>query len=602
MWHKVIWMIFVGFSSIRMAVGQTVEQIRQDTDTFLFGEGWGETLKIADNAALAGLISKISVSVRNDFTSIEKEKTEGGEFVSETSYNSIINTYSQSTLTNTERIILKNEPNAHVFRYIRKSEINRIFEGRKNKILELTAIAETADEEEQVGDALRYYYWAYVLLTSMRYPNELEYEDLNGNKRLLATWIPFQIERILGDISIEYIGRNENDENIAELRFSYKNKPARTLGYTYFDGVDWSTVYSAKDGLGIIELRSHSPESIQLKVEYEHYGESMIDSEVNEVLKSVKGRIFKKAYFHVDVKKEAVCRKDSLKVGDTGVKNGNEIAGSLMDTSDLRPIVTKVADAIISKAYRNVEDCFTKEGYEIFEKLIKYGRASLIDMSALTFLNMGDESYCRNLMMSFAFDGNEHKFMENVTLTFDGNRKISNITFGLDKQAITDIMNKEAWGDMSKIQLINFLENYKTAYALKRIDYISSIFSDEALIVTGRIVKRAVMEGEKVLGENRHIEFIRQNKQEYIKRLGQVFLRNEFVNIKFANTDLTKMGKSGELYGIQIRQDYYSTYYGDSGYLFLMVDLNKPEEPIIHVRTWQPERDPEFGVIGAGHF
>lgn len=62
------------------------------------------------------------------------------------------------------------------------------------------------------------------------------------------------------------------------------------------------------------------------------------------------------------------------------------------------------------------------------------------------------------------------------------------------------------------------------------------------------------------------------------------------------------MGKSGELYGIQIRQDYFSTYYGDSGYLFLMVDLNNPEEPIIHVRTWQPERDPNFGIISAGHF
>ena len=45
------------------------------------------------------------------------------------------------------------------------------------------------------------------------------------------------------------------------------------------------------------------------------------------------------------------------------------------------------------------------------------------------------------------------------------------------REAIADIMNKEAWGNMAKIQLISFLENYKTAYALKRIDYISNIFN-----------------------------------------------------------------------------------------------------------------------------
>lgn len=598
---KIVLVVVACFSMIQIVSGQTVEQIRQDKDTYLFSEGWGETLKAADDAALVGLISKISISVRNDFTSVEIEKTEGNEFISETSYNSIINTYSQSTLTNTERIIIKNEPNAHVFRYIRKSEINRIFEGRKNKILELISIAETADKNEQVGDALRYYYWAYVLLTSMRYPNEMDYENFDGDKKLLTAWLPFQIEHILNNISIEYKGENCYNKNNIELTFKYKDKPIRNLDYTYFDGVDWSSVYSATDGIGIVELRPHSPEIIQLKVEYEYYGESMIDSEVHEVLKNVKGKIFKRAYRLIDMGKETMLSennplaiKDSINV----TFSKDSIDGSLV----LQPIVAKVANAILSKQYQDVKDCFTQDGFQIFEKLIKYGKASLIDQSNLVYLNYGSESYCRNLMMNFAFEGNNRKFIENVTLTFDSQCKISNITFGLDQQAIADIMNKEAWGNMAKIQLINFLENYKTAYALKRIDYISNIFSDDALIITGRVVKRKLLEGENKIGEAKHVEFIRQNKQEYIKRLSQVFLRNDFVNIKFANTDLTKMGKSGELYGIQIRQDYFSTYYGDSGYLFLMVDLNNPEEPIIHVRTWQPERDPNFGIISAGHF
>ena len=600
--HKIILTLFI-CCVYQWGMAQSIEEIRQKTDEYMYGEGWGETLKIADNAALASLISKISVTVRNDFTSVELEKTEGKNFVSETSYNSIIKTYSQSTLTNTERIILKNEPDAHVFRYIKKSEINRIFEGRKNKIYELTSIAETADEQDQVGDAIRYYYWAYVLLSSMRYPNELVYEDATGSKQLLITWLPFKIESILSGISVEYKGRSLADENVVELKFSYKGKPVRSLEYTCFDGVDWSNIYGAKDGVGIIELRPHSPEKIQLKYEYEYYGESMVDSEVNEVLNSVQGKIFKKAYTFVDVSKDvSVALSDSISKNEVNFSKSIIQEDTIKIVHTLQGVMNKVVDTITTKQYQDIKEYFTEEGYQIFEKLLKYGKAYLVDKSNVVFTSIGDESYCRNLMMSFTFGGRKQKFLENVTFTFDKDKKISNVTFGLDQQAISDIMGKEAWDNMSKIQLINFLENYRTAYALKRIDYISNVFSDDALIVTGRVVKRMAMENEKVLGENRYVEFIRQNKQDYIKRLAHVFSQNEYVNVKFANTDLTKMGRSGELYGIQLRQDYYSTYYGDSGYLFLMVDLNNPERPIIHVRTWQPERDPNFGIIGPGHF
>ena len=42
--------------------------------------------------------------------------------------------------------------------------------------------------------------------------------------------------------------------------------------------------------------------------------------------------------------------------------------------------------------------------------------------------------------------------------------------------------------------------------------------------------------------------------------------------------------------------------YGDEGYLYIQVDLNDRKEPIIKVRTWQPEPDPEVGLFGLGNF
>ena len=102
--------------------------------------------------------------------------------------------------------------------------------------------------------------------------------------------------------------------------------------------------------------------------------------------------------------------------------------------------------------------------------------------------------------------------------------------------------------------------------------------------------------------DNKVIKFTRQSKQEYIRNLEHCFKGNEYINIRFANNDIIKSGKGGETYGIQIKQDYYSSTYGDTGYLFLMIDVNDPDNPIIKVRTWQPERDPNFGIIGISDF
>ena len=58
----------------------------------------------------------------------------------------------------------------------------------------------------------------------------------------------------------------------------------------------------------------------------------------------------------------------------------------------------------------------------------------------------------------------------------------------------------------------------------------------------------------------------------------------------------------GELFSIQIAQDYCSSSYADQGYLFLMVDATNHDTPQIKIRTWQPEKDPELGFYGPGHF
>jgi hypothetical protein len=98
------------------------------------------------------------------------------------------------------------------------------------------------------------------------------------------------------------------------------------------------------------------------------------------------------------------------------------------------------------------------------------------------------------------------------------------------------------------------------------------------------------------------VKLTKYSKTQYIQHIGTVFRSNEYVNLKFTDVSVKKAGVGGEIYGIQLNQDYFSTSYGDTGYLFLMVDLNNPEMPVIHVRTWQPEKDPDFGLYDISHF
>ena len=100
-----------------------------------------------------------------------------------------------------------------------------------------------------------------------------------------------------------------------------------------------------------------------------------------------------------------------------------------------------------------------------------------------------------------------------------------------------------------------------------------------------------------------HVKYTRQTKEQYMKNLKRCFDSNEYINIRFAD-NIVRKSKSPNIYGIQIKQDYYSSSYGDTGYLFLLIDFKDPEAPLIHVRTWQPDNDPNVkdGRIGIADF
>lgn len=603
------------------AFAQSWESVKKDP-SFLYGEGFGVTVAEADQLALKDLISKISVQVTSNTTTEMSETVTNGQLSNQESFGLIMETYSQATLTNTERLIITNEPDAHVGRWIKRSEIERIFENRKTRINSMMEAALRAESKGKIDDALRNYYWGLLLTRSLQYPNEAFYEH-EGKKFLLMTWIPEQMNAIFDEVEVKTIKTSDNGD--VELSFFYKDKPINSIDYTYFDGRDWSNIYSAQDGLGTLEMTSGDVRDVyQLKFEYEYRGQAHIDKELESVMGILKSLPMRSAYKNVSAKVSKVNplmasasasqAVDASQSGSTTNADLNSFSSvptaiykmpkELEDDTKHREILTTIVSAFRSGAKESIASYFTTTGWDVCQRLLLYGSAKVVGEPDFQFYRLGSEVIGRGLQMSFSFKTGVRKaFVQDVVFTFNAENKIDNVSFGLGQTANDDILGNGYWPEEVRMAIMQFLENYQTAYALKRLDYIESVFDEDAVIITGSLVPRkTITDGGDYVLTDKVVKYSRYNKQSYLRYLKQSFASKEYINLRFANNDVRKLSKGGELYAIQIYQEYYSSNYGDKGYLFLMVDLNNPDQPVIKVRTWQPDKDPEFGVYGPEHF
>ena len=568
-----------------------VARIKADDD-YIWGEGRGDTDAKATQSALNDLISKISVTVQSE-TSLDMQQINDGDKIdSKTAMEAVIKTYAAGSLTNTKSIIVTHEPNAYVFRYMEKDELEKIFEEREDRIISYVYTAQNAEREGRIDDALRNYYWGFCLLKSLQHPNKVKIEQ-DGVKHTLIVWIPEQINLLLSNIKTEVA---KIDGNVVDLLITYKGKPVTSLDFRFMDGQNYSFINSAKDGLSQIELHPATPtDKLQLKYEYEFTGQMRQDRELEMVMDVFNATPFPKATVVVNggTKKEMKQVQQQYQAAVEGMSQVQH-ATAVKSPNFYASTIEKVVNAIRSRNYDNVKGLFTEEGYDMFTRLINYGTATILGKPELHFYQLNGRVICRSVPMKFAFKNNNRSFVEDVTFTFGADQLIESIAFGLDKAARDDIFNREARGWNDSIRMV--------------------IFDDDAIIIVGHVIKKAqkTAENERYL-DNEVVKHTRYSKQEYIRNVERSFKSNQFINIRFTDNDVKKMGVGEDTYGIQIHQDYYSSTYADTGYLFLMVDLNDPDLPCIKVRTWQPKRDPNingnfdksdryYGLIYGGNF
>ena len=622
---KIIFLLLLLGSTTLMAQKSQWDKALKSPDEYFTGIGEGDTQELAFHSALADLVSQVFVIVSSDFQATFDERSTNDKSEQTLYAKNKINTFSSAKINGVEKIILKDKPgNWKVGVWMEKSKIYMMFENRIKNIKEYVRLAESAENRAKVDDALRYYYWAYSLLKTIPNAIDVEYTDERGNEHILLTWIPNKLNEIFGDISVSLGTLKKND---LLTSFTFRGKPAASLDFTYNDGRGWSNLCSAKDGVGVIELnREQLPSKLFIRYEFKYLGQAMMDAEVEAVLKAVKTSTWKKSEIMVPFTlavndKEAVKEKEdkiTLEKPATEVKSTGEKAILQLppqEAAEYLSILNDIVNNIKTKQYSNCYKYFTQDGRDMFEKLLKYGKAKLIDDRMPSLYRFNNRIYARSLKMSFSFSSGVRKnFIEDIVFTFTPEKKIDCVAFALDKDASEDIMTKGNWPDAARFSILEFLENYKTAFALKRLDYIESIFDDKAIIIVGHVTKPHTYkstDGKQITtSDSPTVTKTRYEKSEYIAHLAKAFKSKEFINIRFANNNVRRAGMHGEFgerYGIQIKQDYYSSNYADKGYLFLLVDLNDPDKPIIYVRTWQEEPDMpkvpgDNGLIGLYSF
>ncbi len=600
----------------------------EESGLYLIGRGVSATERQADEMALSNLSSQISTNVRSDFEYIMSKEQKKDTTSFNSTVESIIKTYTSTTLTGVRQMVLQRKPEAIVVRYIELAKIDEIFTKRREKAKNFAQQAMKYENDLRLADALTYYHWALALLRSCPSGEgkEIKISLPDFSEVSLEQYIYTRFRNIFENTKMTATAKMEDNEEgtlTYSVKAEYKGKPAANFAYSYFNG-DETVMTTLRDGVGDITVPlKFKMKELDLRAVYSYDDAANLDREVRDVLDNTPEAPLDMAEMELEgykkLKSEDIAKVNTnLGLAEHAATNASVVETAdysvvhYLDMSEAEPYVhlmEKVELALMHHDYKAIKDDFTPEGYDMFNKLISYGHAKLLSSSvSVSFTRLGDEITCRSFPMSFTFKSSRHSFTENVVFRMNADCKITEVSFELEKGAIENIMDdpEKQYTPAARQTLVNFLERYRTAYALKDIDYIEKIFSNDALIITGSVVRSAGPSDINVKNM-KHVEYTRQSKSEYLRNLEKCFNSNEFINIRFAKSmadkndvkykygmNISKSNDGREIYGIQIEQDYYSTNYGDHGYLFLLLDMQKIKEPLIKVRAWQPDLDPNI--------
>lgn len=137
--------------------------------------------------------------------------------------------------------------------------------------------------------------------------------------------------------------------------------------------------------------------------------------------------------------------------------------------------------------------------------------------------------------------------------------------------------------------ILSFVENYRSFYDEKDLNSIDRVFSDDAIIITATVPMQRNVSSDMGTWREK-IKYKVQNKPQYLTSLAANFKRNKYIKVTFSDVEVVRHPANPNYYGVTLHQHWKSSTYEDDGYLLLVWEFREGEDPIIHYRTWQPDR------------
>ena len=581
-------------------------------DRYYHGVGYGETDEDAKNAALQDLCSKISLSIAGIATS--KETLDDEEY----SNVGIISTF--ATLSNTERIDLSTEPGKwKVFLYVEKSQVENDMAMRDERIRTLVEQAKSLESRLEIGSALKYYNWAYALSKCTQRPTML---DMDGKAKVAREWLDGHINTIFTNLDVTLAGVTEDpasdlDPYVVTLNINYGGQPVADLDFSYINDGLKVTGQHVKNGKAELAFSKLPAKKIDMTVEHMYQdGVTEYDTELKTIFKARGVKPFPKAKLEIPCKgvtpekfevKERKLTKEEAREAKAAAEMAPPVAAPVITRiqtqqlgdsrgHNLAMAMEKIWDAIGVGSFASVRDLFTTDGYALFLKMMQSGKVKKAAVKPELKIELaGNYVVGKSLPVTVTYNGG-HKVSEEIVCRFNSDNKIESVAYALSRRAEDDIFKQNAWDLSARYAILHFMEDYQTAYALKRLDYIKSIYSDDAVIISGvrkDNSRKSTDSGRYFMTDE--FTYTRETKDEFIKKLDSQFFgpkAKRYIKLTFEDNEIREQsGIYQNIFWIEIKQFYSSSDYNDVGYLSLMIDMRQAD-PTIKVRTWAPGKIP----------
>ncbi len=586
------------------------------SNEYYYGEGVAENEFEAKDQALKNLSSQIAVTVRASITQKLKETLKNVE----ESVESVVETHSNATLRNVQSMKkMTNHNQTEVFCYMKKSEVEKVWDERRQLIANMVKEAKQYAEEHNVSHAVKLYTFAFLLTNSL--PEKcVEYNGVN-----YTIEIPKQINKIILDARFVFVRDSmlTDKEREVTLRVTHQNQPVSLIDFKVWDGAGYFYV-EGRDGLAAVKLIGASVQfdELRLYIKTDYY-QNRKEFSIVETLWDLFNRPSFESQKIVrldkieEIEEEQMARKERK---STVTFRESKFAFDVETEEDI-PVAEEIVrqtnqflELLSGGDINAVQSCYASDPFFCHKVVdyMKFNHPRPLDSKIQAGILKTRNGYeFRRIRVIHSYPSISKQSTDYLVLDFDENGKLIDLNTCIYKQLYEKFAREAEWGKDwgNRQEIIKFLEKYRTAYLTRDIQTVDMMFAEEAIIIVGRKLESKKLPEDMVryqpFGSQPGYNYVKLSKQEYLERQKQIFRTVQDIFLDFSTFDINRKNYPSSVYGVEMRQTYLSTGYGDEGYLFLLIDFDPDtltDNPLIYVRAWQPNTWSDSAKIRAGDF